>query len=145
MWTIANLTEAELIQHDGIGNIAAKAIVDFFADSNNKEFLISLSHHGVNLTSKSNTAKTTHNAQSQPFAGLTFVITGTMQTMTRSDMEEFIRSQGGKVSSSVSKKTNYLVAGDNPGSKLEKAETLGVPVINEDALFRLQTNSEENA
>ena len=71
------------------------------------------------------------------FEGLTFVITGTLPTMGRTQAAEYIEARGGRVSGSVSKKTNYLVAGEAAGSKLDKATALGVPVLDEDALKKL--------
>jgi DNA ligase (NAD+) len=70
-------------------------------------------------------------------SGLTFVITGTLPTWSREDAKEFIESNGGKVTDSVSKKTSYLVLGENPGSKLEKAKGLGVKIIGEEELKKL--------
>ena len=69
--------------------------------------------------------------------GLTFVLTGTLPTMTREEAREIIKNNGGKVSSSVSKKTSYVVAGEEAGSKLTKAKELGVPVIDEDTIMRM--------
>ena len=76
-------------------------------------------------------------AASSALAGKTFVLTGTMPTLTREDATARIEAAGGKVAGSVSKKTHYVVAGDEAGSKLEKAKTLGVPVLDEAALRRL--------
>jgi DNA ligase (NAD+) len=75
--------------------------------------------------------------QSDVFAGLTFVITGTLPTFSRDDAKDFIESHGGKVTDSVSKKTSYLVLGEAPGSKFEKAKSLGVKIIGEDDLKKL--------
>jgi DNA ligase (NAD+) len=74
---------------------------------------------------------------SDTFDGLTFVITGTLPTWSRDDAREFIESHGGKVTDSVSKKTSYLVLGAEPGSKYEKAKSLGVNILDEDALKKL--------
>jgi DNA ligase (NAD+) len=73
----------------------------------------------------------------QPFSGLSFVITGTLPTMSREEARDFIQLRGGKVTGSVSKKTNYLLVGENPGSKFEKAQELGVPTLDEEALLLL--------
>jgi DNA ligase (NAD+) len=73
-------------------------------------------------------------AASLPFSGKTFVLTGTLPSMSREEATEAIQSRGGKVTGSVSKKTNYVVAGADPGSKLAKAETLGVPILDEASL-----------
>ena len=74
---------------------------------------------------------------SQILSGKTFVITGTLKNMTRSEAKNFIENNGGKVTSAVSKNTNYLLAGDNPGSKIKKAEDIGVSIINEDQMLDL--------
>jgi DNA ligase (NAD+) len=76
-------------------------------------------------------------AASDKFLGLTFVLTGTLPTLSRDEASEMIKAQGGKVAGSVSKKTNYVVAGDAAGSKLTKARDLGVTVIDEDELRRM--------
>ena len=70
-------------------------------------------------------------------AGKTFVLTGTLASMTRDEAAERIKAKGGKTSSSVSKKTSYVVAGDNPGSKLDKAQNLGVIILNEDEFLKI--------
>ncbi|MBI3739784.1 MAG: NAD-dependent DNA ligase LigA, partial [Chloroflexi bacterium] len=74
---------------------------------------------------------------SGPLSGLTFVVTGTLPTFSRDDAKEFIESNGGKVTDSVSKKTDYLVLGENPGSKFEKAKSLGVKIVDENGLKKL--------
>ena len=74
---------------------------------------------------------------SDTFAGLTFVITGTLPTFSRDDAKDFIESHGGKVTDSVSRKTSYLVLGEAPGSKYEKAKDLGVKIVGEDELKKL--------
>jgi len=77
------------------------------------------------------------NRTSNTFEGLTFVITGTLPTLSREDAKEFIESNGGKVTDNVSKKTSYLVLGEAPGSKYEKAKELGVKIIGEEELRKL--------
>jgi DNA ligase (NAD+) len=76
-------------------------------------------------------------AGKQPLAGLTFVVTGTLPTLSREEVKEMIQAAGGKVTDSVSKSTSYLVLGENAGSKLDKAVALGVPRLDEDALRKL--------
>ena len=79
-----------------------------------------------------------HEQVSDVFAGKTFVITGTLPTMSRNEAKEWIESRGGKVTGSVSKKTDYLVAGEAAGSKLTKAQSLGISVIDEETLQKMQ-------
>ena len=96
-----------------------------------------------NLLKKLNTAgvwpvaKKDEKKKEGSFTGLTFVVTGTLPTLSRDGVKEFIEQNGGKVTDSVSKKTSYLVLGENPGSKAEKAQTLGVKIINEAELREL--------
>ncbi len=115
---------------DDIGEITARALVDFFADENNRMICEKLKELGVNCNSTAEPKKET-------LAGLTFVLTGTLPTMTRDEAGELIKKYGGKVSSSVSKKTSYVVAGEEAGSKLTKAQALGVTIIDEDGLLAL--------
>ena len=110
-----------------IGDITATALVEFFADEKTKEICEKLKAAGVKCESVSEPKKET-------LAGLTFVLTGTLPTMTRDEASELIKKNGGKVSSSVSKKTSFVVAGEEAGSKLTKAQALGVKIIDEDAL-----------
>ena len=114
----------ELSAIPDIGPITAANIVDFFADGENRAFVERLQKAGV-LT-KAVSAPT-----SQALAGLTFVLTGTLPTLKRDEAEQKIKNAGGKVSSSVSKKTSYVVAGEEAGSKLQKAKELSVPILSE--------------
>lgn len=132
IYDLQKATYEELIQINDVGDISANAIVDFFANPDNQILIQRLDEAGMNLTSH-----VEENTGSQSLAGNTFAITGTLPTMGRSEMEELIKKNGGKVSSSVSKKTNYLVAGENAGSKLTKATELGVTVLTEDGLLQL--------
>ncbi len=115
---------------EDIGEITAQALVEYFADDAARELISRLSELGL---------KTDANAEEreETFAGLTFVLTGTLPTMTRDEASALIKQAGGKVSGSVSKKTSYVVAGEEAGSKLTKANDLGVPVLDEDGLMRL--------
>lgn len=128
--TIAALSEEELMAIDGIGEVSAKMLCDFFNDANNLLMLDELKHLGVNMRSLSYGAK----PLGETLSGLTFVITGTLPSMSREEAKALIEANGGKVSGSVSKKTNYLLAGDAAGSKLDKAKSLGVAVISENDL-----------
>lgn len=96
-----------------------------------KQEVAALYNAGVNL---SYNAPAGANDESAPLAGKTFVITGTLPTMSRDEAKSYIEAHGGKVSGSVSKKTSFLVAGEAAGSKLDKANALGVPVLSEDDL-----------
>lgn len=108
----------------GIGEIIAKSIYDYFHDENNLKLLEELKDAGVNPQSKVQ-------PKSDKLAGKTFVLTGTLQNMTRDEAGTIIKSNGGKTSSSVSKKTSYVLAGENAGSKLDKAQDLGVIILTE--------------
>lgn len=131
---LANASYEELVMINDVGDISANSIVDFFQLEENKEILNRLEQIGMNFTSLEDNSGT-----EQLFTGMTFVITGTLPNMGRSEMEEMIKRYGGKVSGSVSKNTNYVVAGENAGSKLTKAQELGVAVLSEaDLLGKIQ-------
>jgi DNA ligase (NAD+) len=123
-------TADDLIAIDDFGEITARSVVNFFAHENNVELCRKLIAAGL-LT------EAVKEAASDKFAGLTFVLTGTLPTMSRDEASELIKAQGGKVSGSVSKKTSYVVAGEAAGSKLTKAQDLGVKIIDEDELKRM--------
>ncbi len=118
----------ELVTIHGIGNRTAQAIVDFFADPKNLEIIRRLRTAGVNMVRLPDEAPAT---ATLPLAGKTFVLTGTLPHFSREEMTAIILRLGGKVSSSVSRKTDYVLAGENPGSKYQKAQQLGVPIISE--------------
>ncbi len=120
---------------DDIGDITAAALVEFFADSATRALCSRLKELGVKT-------EATAAPKAETLVGLTFVLTGTLPNMTRDEASELIKRAGGKVSSSVSKKTSYVVAGDEAGSKLTKANALGVPVIDEDGLKALLGTAE---
>ena len=127
---IKNATVEDLIKIDGIGEKAAQSIADYFRDENNKIILKKLEDYGVNP--KGSAVERISNI----FEGKTFVITGTLSS-PRNVFEERIKQLGGKTSSSVSKKTSYVLAGENPGSKFDKASSLGVIILNEDDFIKL--------
>ena len=129
---LSRATAADLQQIEGVGPNIAAAIVDWFARPSNQNLLHKLRSVGLWPT-----AAAPRSSGPQPFAGLSFVVTGTLSGFTREGVKEFIESHGGKVIDSVSKKTSYLVLGENPGSKLDKARSLGVPVIDEAQLRQL--------
>jgi DNA ligase (NAD+) len=127
---LQNATFDELIAINDVGEITAASIVDFFALEENRNILLRLEQAGMNFTSLIES-----NPTDGRFAGLTFVITGTLPSMGRTEMEELVKQYGGKVSGSVSKKTDYLIAGENAGSKLTKAQELGISIISESELL----------
>jgi len=120
---LAAAREEELMQIEGIGPEVAKGIVFFFAQPENKKLLKELKEAGLKFKEKDK------ETGPRPLEGLTFVLTGTLSSMTRDQAKETIEELGGNVSSSVSRQTDYLVVGEEPGSKLEKARELGVKTI----------------
>jgi DNA ligase (NAD+) len=123
----------DLQQIEGIGPNIAAGIVDWFGREANQKVLKKLKAAGVWPTVQTSEGR----KQAGAFTGLTFVITGTLPTWSREEAKAFIESNGGKVTDSVSRKTSYLVLGENPGSKLEKAKSLGVKIIGEEELKKL--------
>lgn len=134
------LTE-QLEAIDGIGPKVAASFVDFMAKPANQQLLEELTQLGLNTTQPKPKAPTTG---SQPLAGQTIVVTGTLPTLSRTDAEELIRAHGGKPAKSVSSKTSAVVAGEAAGSKLTKAESLGIPIWSEaDLLAAINKNTDE--
>lgn len=118
----------------GIGRTTAEALASYFAEPRNREIIEKLRAAGVNLTEEQ------ARPSEGPLTGLTFVITGTLPTMSRKDMTAAIENAGGRVTGSVTKATSFLVAGEDAGSKLEKARELGIPELSEaDVLARIQS------
>jgi DNA ligase (NAD+) len=120
-------TIVELQQIDTIGPEIAKSITEFFADDRVKQTLTELTKMGLQISTISKSESTS----AGKFTGLTFVFTGTLTRWTRNEAARIVESQGAKVSSNVSSKTNYVIAGIEPGSKLQKAEKLGVKILSE--------------
>ena len=121
---IKSATLDELKTIDGIGDISAESVVNFFSHPTSLEIIQKLKDIGMN-TEFINTS------ESEKLAGMTVVVTGTLETMSRSEIEKKITDNGGKASSSVSKKTSFVVAGRDAGSKLDKANSLGIRVLTE--------------
>jgi DNA ligase (NAD+) len=117
-----------------VGPKVAEAILEFFAVQKNRQLVEALRKRGVEMTAEKRVVGTA-------LAGLTFVLTGTLPTLTRDEAKARIESAGGKVSGSVSKKTDYVVAGEEAGSKLDKANSLGVKVIDEAGLLEMLSSS----
>ncbi|MBR3955398.1 MAG: NAD-dependent DNA ligase LigA [Clostridia bacterium] len=135
MESIMNADVQSLCTIDGFGEIMAQAVVDYFANESARKLIFDLQSLGVNMTSTKEVTDTR-------FAGMTFVLTGTLTEFTRDEASSIIEDLGGKVSSSVSKKTSVVLAGEAAGSKLKKANDLGVRVISE-AEFREMIKPEE--
>ncbi len=129
---LRNATFDELIQIPEIGPNTAQSIVDFFADEHNRRFLEKLFSVGVEVEE----IREEEEAE-KPLSGKTFVFTGALSSMTRDEASELVESLGGRVSSSVSRKTDYVVVGENPGSKYDKAKKLGVTTITEEEFLKL--------
>ncbi len=125
--------EQQLISIDEIGSVTARYILDYFQNPKNLDLISELRDAGVNFTFTSDRV-------SDAFAGMTFVLTGTLPTYTRDEASAIIESLGGKTSSSVSKKTTYVLAGEDAGSKLTKAQQLGVTIIDEAEFRRMSGN-----
>jgi DNA ligase (NAD+) len=120
----------ELEQVNEVGPKVAQAIVEFFAEPRNLKLIAELKGLGLAMTAEKRIT-------TSALEGLTFVLTGTLPTLTREAAKEMIESAGGRVSGTVSKKTSYVVAGEEAGSKLDKAQSLGVPILDEAALRAL--------
>lgn len=124
--TFLHLTESDLLSMEEIGPETARSVSMFLADESEQAVVKRMLSLGVNPEPQAAPAK------GGVFEGKTFVLTGTLTTLSRKEAEEIVTSHGGKVSSSVSKKTSYVVAGDSPGSKLDAARKHGVPILSED-------------
>tara|TARA_Y100000814_G_scaffold259779_1_gene210172 strand:- start:4060 stop:6045 length:1986 start_codon:yes stop_codon:yes gene_type:complete len=132
--SLQNLSEASLdhlLAIDGIGPKIAQSIKDYFNVESNKSLIYELEKLGLNMNSE------VKSISSNVFTGLTFVITGTLHNLTRKDTEELIKTNGGKVTNSVTSKTSYLITGDSPGSKLTKAQEIGTTVLTESEFLAL--------
>ena len=123
-------TADDLVSIPDFGEITAECVVEHFSSPHNRAICQKLIEKGLVTTSTAEKAKDT-------LAGSTFVLTGTLPTMSRDEAAALIKANGGKVTGSVSKKTTFVVAGSDAGSKLTKAEELGITVISEDELMRM--------
>ena len=127
---ILNATAEDFEAIEGFGSILAQSAFEFFSLSDTKKMIESLKEKGLNM-------KSLKRVEDSRFKGLTFVLTGTLPTLKRSEAGEIIESFGGKTSSSVSKKTDYVLAGEEAGSKLTKAESLGIKIITEEEFLEM--------
>ncbi len=122
---IISATKEEILSIEGFGEIMADSVVEFFSLEQTKQMVEELKQFGLNMESQ-------REIKDNRFEGMTFVLTGTLSTYGRKEAQEIIESYGGKASSSVSKKTTYVLAGEAAGSKLQKATDLGITIINEE-------------
>ena len=127
---LQNATLEELTAVDDIGEITARNILDWRASPQSRHLIDRLREAGVNMTAA-------EQGSDRRFEGMTFVLTGTLEKFTRDEASEMIEARGGKSSGSVSKKTTYVVAGEAAGSKLRKAQELGIPVLTEEEFLAL--------
>ena len=130
-------TKEELVSIEDFGEVTADDVINFFSHSQTKELVEKLKSAGV---------KTRYEKEKKGdiLGGLTFVLTGTLPALSRSDASKIIESYGGKCASSVSKNTDFVLAGDAAGSKLTKAEALGIKIIDEDGLMKMINEGEQN-
>jgi DNA ligase (NAD+) len=124
---LSNATQAELEGVEGIGPRIAESVVRFFKERHTRELVRRLQQSGVTLKSEKK------KSSAQPFSGKSFVLTGGLESMTRDEAKEKIETLGGKVTSNVSAKTDFVVVGSDAGSKLDKAVELGVKTLDEKA------------
>ena len=132
MDALVDATEDQLVEVEGIGPIMARTIAETLAEDRTRELIERLRGHGLKMEEEGSAAP-----PEGPLVGKTLVLTGTLPSLTREDASQRIEAAGGKVTGSVSKKTDYVVAGADPGSKLTKAQELGTEVLDEDGLLEL--------
>src|SRR3984893_13443813 len=130
MDALMNAKEDELLEVDEVGPRIAKSIAEFFQEPKNRELIERLRKAGLTFAGKKKERGT-------KLVGKTFVLTGTLPHYSRDEAKKLIEDAGGKVTGSVSKKTDYVVAGDDAGSKLDKAKELGVKVIDDEGMGKL--------
>ena len=130
MDALRQATAEQMCEIDGFGEVMAQSVLEFFAKDGTTDLLNRLVRDGVNM-------QWTGEKKGTALAGMTLVVTGTLPTLSRQEAETLITQNGGKAAGSVSKKTSYVVAGEAAGSKLTKARTLGIPVLDEAGLYQL--------
>jgi DNA ligase (NAD+) len=135
---LAAASPEEIAQIHGIGDVVGRSVREFFDQPGNRKVIEKLRKAGVKMAEEHGAAL----AREGPLTGKTFVLTGTLPNLTREQATEMIEDAGGKVTSSVSKKTSYVVVGADPGSKYDKAVELGVPIVGEDELRALVAGAE---
>ena len=130
MDALRQATAEQMCEIDGFGEVMAQSVLEFFAKDGTTDLLNRLARDGVNM-------QWTGEKKGTALTGMTLVVTGTLPTLSRQEAEALITQNGGKAAGSVSKKTSYVVAGEAAGSKLTKAQTLGIPVLDEAGLYKL--------
>ncbi len=128
--------EESLVYIHTIGNEIAKSIVHFFKLESNRDLVAKMLTSGIEIQHNEKTVL------SDKFAGQSFVFTGSLQTLTRDEAQKLVQVHGGRASTSITKKTSYVVVGNDPGSKLEKAQSLGVEVLTEGKFNKLLESNE---
>ena len=128
------ITKENWLEIKGIGDKSAESLTEWFSDKENLKLLERMQKLGVEIKMGEMGMK---GANGEKLKGKTFVLTGELSGFTRDEAKDMIRKRGGDISSSVSKKTDYVVAGENPGSKYDKAKELGVKIINESEFKKL--------
>jgi DNA ligase (NAD+) len=139
---IANATVEDLESVDEIGPAIAESVYRYFHEQGGDKSLAELRELGVKTDLDGFVEQSEQDVTTKPLDGKTLVVTGKLQDSTREEIEQRIKKLGGRVSSSVSKKTSYLVAGEDAGSKLDKARELGVPVLTEEEFERLAASND---
>lgn len=129
---LSAMEAADLLRIDGIGDKVAAAVIDYFSNPKNRQEIAQLLSLGV----QPHQFKTV-SYQGHPFADKTFVLTGTLQNYTRSSAASLIKDRGGKITDSVSKKTDFIIAGESAGSKLDKAKALNIPILSEEQFSQM--------
>jgi DNA ligase (NAD+) len=127
---LIHCSEESLTAIDGVGPVVAKSIASFFMQDQNLDIVQQILNSGVQVAFETS-------VKSDDLSGKTFVLTGTLETLTRRQAKEMIETAGGSVAGAVSRNTDFVVAGESPGSKLDKARDLGIEILDEDALKRL--------
>jgi DNA ligase (NAD+) len=127
---LIDTTKGELEAIDGVGPVVAESIVEFFKKDENRKIVDAMISSGIQIFRNDD-------QKDDQLAGKVFVLTGTLETLTRDEAIKVIENAGGKVTGSVSRNTDYLVAGASPGSKLKRAQELGVDIIDEETLMKL--------
>jgi DNA ligase (NAD+) len=132
MDALLEASDEQLTEVEGVGPIMARTIQETLAEERTRELVERLRGHGLKMEEEGPGAPV-----EGPLVGKTLVLTGTLPNLTREDATQRVEAAGGKVTGSVSKKTDYLVAGEDPGTKLTKAQELGTEVLDEDGLLAL--------